>query len=216
VKQKCLSHKASKPFTYKRERPIENELGVTQITKRTPGEQRTLLQPWLALANARSDLAEDDDSSDGRLARQIVATLKVILMVDGRPPFEGFQGMIPPHNRGQLDFGDFAAPFARVELRIEKGLINARLDHRYLDFLDALRGTEAWRIRKCPVCQKFFYASRAKSPRFKSYPIGCPGNCSTALRMRRSRAKWPEYHQQRKIAENERANQLEKRGKKRG
>lgn len=64
-------------------------------------------------------------------------------------------------------------------------------------FIQAIEGKEANRIRKCPACQKFFWAGRADQP-------GCGPKCIHALRTRRWREKYQQYKYRKYLAEERR------------
>jgi hypothetical protein len=107
-----------------------------------------------------------------------------------------------------------------VELRGD-GRTETRFDYQVLDFQIALKGAEWRRIRRCPQCARdamdtagvrhsqkgrFFYAMRAVGQSAKDTSSKtCSPKCATALRTKRWREKSSEYHNNRKIAENEKA-----------
>jgi hypothetical protein len=189
----------------------------TLTRERKPVKRHEQLEPWLDLANEYS--AGRRDTVDDGLTQFVLSTLALILILDGRFPIDtsSIEGELPRFRTGELELKDFSAKGASVELEISNGLLEARVNHRHLEFLEALRGAEVARIQRCPQCQKYFYAKRVKSAKYKSYATGCSRNCSAALRMQRLRAKWSGYHQNRKIRENEKAKRREvRRGKNNG
>jgi hypothetical protein len=74
--------------------------------------------------------------------------------------------------------------------RLQMMAVRAQTDERgRLDFglnpiLTALTGAEAHRIRRCPICMKFYWAARKDKP-------ACTKGCTHILRTRRWREKYP-------------------------
>jgi hypothetical protein len=80
-------------------------------------------------------------------------------------------------------------PFYRVASRhqrlisVESGFVACKaIGDPFGYFVNALEGTEADRIGRCPICDRFFFAVRKDRP-------ACSRKCGTALRVRESRRR---------------------------
>jgi hypothetical protein len=90
-----------------------------------------------------------------------------------------------------------------ASLEIVAGAISVTFYDPYRDFLEALKGPEADRINRCPVCRKIFFAMRHRAGS-KYGSKACSSRCNQTLRVRHWREKQPEYEQTRKINEHNR------------
>jgi hypothetical protein len=81
---------------------------------------------------------------------------------------------------------------SRSEIWIRKGAVGTRWVDPYKDFLAALEGVEAARVRQCPVCKRFFFALRQDQK-------ACSKPCNAARRVRDWRAKQANYEYRRKL-----------------
>lgn len=75
----------------------------------------------------------------------------------------------------------------------EEGLLRFAL----VPLVEALEGIRVVNFRNCPVCKKFFLASRKDKP-------GCTSRCAHILRTRRYREKYFQSYKQNRIKEYER------------
>jgi len=81
---------------------------------------------------------------------------------------------------------------SRSEIWIFKGIVTTRWVDPFKDFLVALEGVEAVRVRQCPVCRHFFYALRKDQK-------ACSKRCNSARRVRDWRANQASHEYQRKL-----------------
>jgi hypothetical protein len=93
---------------------------------------------------------------------------------------------------------------AAASIWIQQGTFNTRISDPYKGFLDALAGAEAGRLRRCPICERIFYALRLTQR-------ACSKRCNQNRRVRQWRNKQSEYEYNRKL----RSSGLKPRGTKR-
>jgi len=79
-----------------------------------------------------------------------------------------------------------------AEIWVRNGAVRARWVDPFKDFLDALEGVEAARVRQCPVCRRFFFALRKDQK-------ACSKRCNGVRRVRHWRANQAEYEYRRKL-----------------
>lgn len=197
----------------------KGKLGITECSKR--------LKPWIDLTNAffygggAAETARQNPSEELRayaakspaeceqLAQLVRAIFDTIInhLTDKLEDFTITREYLPQGG------------FIKVA-SLPDGTIEVDVTPLIRNFFEALTHAEAARIKRCQQCGRglriggrIFYLGRAS---YQGRPtlLGCSKACTHALRMARWRAKGPEYHVNRKIAENERANKIE--GQKRG
>jgi hypothetical protein len=78
------------------------------------------------------------------------------------------------------------------EIWMHKGTVTTQLIDPFKDFLAALEGVEAIRVRQCPVCSRFFYA-------FRKDQKACSKRCNSARRVRDWRANQARHEYNRKL-----------------
>ncbi len=81
---------------------------------------------------------------------------------------------------------------SRSEIWIRKGVLTTRWIGPFKDFLAALDGAEAQRVRQCPMCGRFFYALRKDQK-------ACSKRCNVARRVREWRASQARHEYRRKL-----------------
>jgi len=83
---------------------------------------------------------------------------------------------------------------SRSEVWIYDGVVATQYLDPYNDFLVALKGVSATRVRQCPVCNHFFFALREDQK-------ACSKRCNAARRVREWRANQARYEYRRKLTE---------------
>jgi len=81
---------------------------------------------------------------------------------------------------------------SRGEICIRNGTVTTKWVDPFKDFLAALDGVEAVRVRQCPVCGRFFYA-------FRKDQKACSKRCNSSRRVRDWRANQASHEYQRKL-----------------
>ncbi len=81
---------------------------------------------------------------------------------------------------------------SRSEIWIHKGVVATQWVDPFKNFLAALEGTEAMRVRQCPVCSHFFFALRKDRK-------ACSKRCNAVRRVRAWRAGQAEHEYRRKL-----------------
>ena len=81
---------------------------------------------------------------------------------------------------------------SRSEIRIREGRVETQWVDPYKDFLSALEGVEAGRVRQCPECRHFFFALRKDQQ-------ACSRRCNSSRRVREWRANQARYEYRRKL-----------------
>jgi hypothetical protein len=81
---------------------------------------------------------------------------------------------------------------SRSEICIREGRVETDWVDPYKDFLSALEGVEAGRVRQCPECQRFFFALRKDQQ-------ACSRRCNSSRRVREWRANQTQYEYRRKL-----------------
>lgn len=76
--------------------------------------------------------------------------------------------------------------------QVRDGRVAVNTSDAYRDFMAALDGAEAARIRSCPICRNFFFALRANQK-------ACSKSCNQTRRVREWRSKQAPYEQTRKF-----------------
>ena len=82
---------------------------------------------------------------------------------------------------------------ARCEVWIRNGVVATNWFDPFMEFLAALQGVEAKRVRQCPVCQRFFVALRKDQK-------ACSKRCNVVRRVRDWRANQGRYEYRRKLS----------------
>jgi hypothetical protein len=92
-------------------------------------------------------------------------------------------------------------PRITSRLRNKNGLLYVETFDPYRDnFLPAIRLVELERIRRCPICSKFFFALRTKIKGGKDTSSkACSSKCNQVRRVQKWRAKQSTYLQNRKL-----------------
>jgi hypothetical protein len=178
---------------------------VSQSTERDPpSRRRQRLQPYLRLAN----LVQSGCASPAELMRKLESTALV-----REPEFElchlawtdeliadGFwnlavmaQQIFSGLAQRALSYGK-SVNTAVASIVRDKNRVRAQLLDPAKDFLDALDGAEAARIKRCVVCRNFFYALRSGKTGTKA----CSRRCNHVERTRRWRAEQALYEHHRK------------------
>jgi hypothetical protein len=81
---------------------------------------------------------------------------------------------------------------SRSEIWVREGAIATQWVDPYKNFLAALAGIEAVRVRQCPVCKGFFFALRKDQK-------ACSTRCNAVRRVRQWRANQVQYEYRRKL-----------------
>jgi hypothetical protein len=82
---------------------------------------------------------------------------------------------------------------SRSEIWMCKGDVITQWVDPFKDFLAALQGVEAVRVRQCPMCSRFFYALRKDQK-------ACSKRCNAARRVRDWRANQARHEYRRKLS----------------
>ena len=176
-----------------RRRPLENEPPRELITT----VERQTQTPWFP-RSAILALANDPENPDaGWRALDRLAAM-VLTALDSLARSAGKGGRSHPRIR----LYDQSSLYG---LNVDKcGFVRVDVKSPLAVFANALEGTEAARIRRCPICEEsLFYAARITRK-------ACSVRCDRALRKRRQREKLSEYEKNRKWNDN--ARQLRKSG----
>jgi predicted nucleic acid-binding Zn ribbon protein len=81
---------------------------------------------------------------------------------------------------------------SRSEIWLRNGAVTTWWVDPFKDFLAALEGIEAMRVRQCPVCNRFFFALRKDQK-------ACSKQCNAVRRVREWRANQAQYEYRRKL-----------------
>lgn len=210
------AHKAIQRSTYKHDPSGNWALGVTSGATVTglesPFKRYGALKPWIAFANA----AANHRPLENERPRELIETVehergtphfprKLILALahDLDEPQAGWRALNALAVRVFTVLHGIAASGSKTHLRIyetaskygltvENAKVRVEPMAPFAAFAQALEGTEAARIRECPICNRLFYAVRRTRK-------ACTQRCNQALRVRRHRAKQGHYELARKF-----------------
>lgn len=84
------------------------------------------------------------------------------------------------------------ATTSRSEIWVDQGAVTTKWVDPFRDFMDALKGADAARIRQCLACNRFFFALRKDQK-------ACTKQCNAVRRVRDWRANQAEYEYRRKL-----------------
>jgi hypothetical protein len=99
-----------------------------------------------------------------------------------------------PHIVWKAEGGEFWGDFSQTL----DGYLMENPDNPRALFLEALRGAELARFKRCPICKQFFYALRAKTDSATDSKA-CSLACNDALRVRRWRDNQAHHEYNRKL-----------------
>jgi len=139
-----------------------------------------------------SELTISVRQARGGESRKLIDTHRSV-----RDFLEGIPAM-EPRDTGEFSEGPFGAdeekefPMMFSACRAENGRIHFAPDPLRAHFMTALEGVETRRIRRCPICDKFFYAVRGTQK-------ACSQRCNATRRVRAWREKQSEYEYTRKL-----------------
>ena len=145
--------------------------------------------PAITVSLDLSLMKTDEDQAERflQLARQIVSTLSTLVTAASLDVLEDTGGTPILVNRV------YKTPAtSRSEIWIKEGRVDTRWVDPYKDFLSALAGVEAERVRQCAECKSFFFALR-KDRRT------CSKRCNSARRVRNWSANQAEHEYRRKL-----------------
>jgi hypothetical protein len=116
-----------------------------------------------------------------QLGIAIKRTLAALVEKAGELASEEYQG---------ASLVDLPPTFGRFLVVNESNRVELSLDRFQDEFLPALKGADITRIRRCVSCGLFLYARHSQK-------VACSENCANANRVRRFRARRPEYEKNR-------------------
>lgn len=228
VTVKLVSLPKRKQVLRHRSRRAKQRPVVTAISREKPFERYKRLKPWLELGNLATPVLDEGTDDASSLDEMRGPALRFIGEAVATPDFPAdgmrawFKESADKHESGKQLFqlaldvaraflfcvGEEPEGFAFEDgprdtsrLRNKNGLLYVETFDPYRDnFLPAIRLVELERIRRCPICRKFFFALRAKTKSdTDTSSKACSRKCNQVRRVREWRAKQSTYLQNRKF-----------------
>jgi hypothetical protein len=193
--------------------PAKETQNVTRRSGVSPLKCYARLEPWLRFANLPDDpkslhqayiqqFASRPIGSSPPVFFQLTTAVRLMRGGESRKLIETYRDVrdflecIPAME--PRESGAFAAdeemqfPMMLYASRTENGRICFQPEPLRWAFKAALDGAETRRIRRCPICSKFFYAVRGTQK-------ACSPRCNATRRVRAWRAKQAQYEYKRKL-----------------
>lgn len=204
----------------------DGDRGVTSKRSDSPGKCYERLRPWIELANLplsdegdltatevetlRKSFVERSRTARTRTSLSSVATLlaqyrgQAQRLLSARQTIRGILDAIADRPsrlpNGGVEFLDESVPLlVGFEVNSDpEGRFYFSPDPLVGGFLEAAKGAEISRFRRCPICEGVFYALRAKAES-KTDTKACSKQCNDALRARTWRLNQAKYQYARKL-----------------
>src|ERR1700722_14095998 len=193
--------------------PSKETKSVTRRSDASPLKCYARLEPWLRFANLPDDPKGLHEAYIQQFASRPIGTsppvffqltTAVRLMRGGesrklmetyrdvRDFLERIPAMEPCGSDALAVDEEMQFPMMLYASRTETGRIYFQPEPLRWAFKVALDGAETRRIRRCPICSKFFYAVRGTQK-------ACSQRCDATRRVREGRAKQAQYEYKRKL-----------------
>ena len=187
--------------------------GVTRRRDLTPRKCYERLEPWLRFANLPGDAKGLHEGYIQQFASRSIGTFPAAFfqlttavrivrggesrkLIETHREIRDFLGRIPamePRESRPLA-ADEEVPFSVMLYgsRAEDGRLHFQPEPLRRAFMKALEGAETRRIRRCPICERIFYAVRETQK-------ACSQRCNATRRVRAWRTNQAKYEYARKL-----------------
>jgi hypothetical protein len=193
--------------SYKQKGRFKRPVDVTETDSaiESPAKRYSLIRPWIDLANWAPTIWVMQSPPSGLIhwierqnetpsfPRTWLLTLAKTRVADSEvQPLNGLaMNVFHTLVNAASSLSARCRTTVAYQLRIDRGVVRMKQLAPFAAFASVVEGTEAKRVRRCPICNRLFYAVRISSK-------ACSVRCNRTRRVRKHRENQAKYEQTRK------------------